>query len=83
MIPVTASEVLYYDITYSNTANSHLYVGLEQFNASGGSNSNEGCSYLISDTSARNHCRVKGTFKVSATAASSPTTQIRLRILND
>lgn len=84
MIPVTAGERLYYDITYSNVSGNQFYVGFEQYNANGGSGSNEGCVYVISgDTSARDHYRVKGYITVSATANSSPTTQIRLRILND
>lgn len=83
MIPVKAGETLYYDITYSNTSGNLFYLGYEFYNASGGSDQNEGCNYVIGSTNSADHSRIKGTITVPTQAASAATTQLRLRILND
>ena len=82
-IPISPSGKTYlYDIEYSNTANNHLYIGFEKYDANKQSGQNEECQYQVNTTSAANHVRVTGTINLS-TANGNTAAFTRLRLLNN
>ena len=63
----------YYEIIYSNTTGSQLYLGFERYDANKTATSNSSCAYVLSQDTGAINSRIRGTINLSTDVLGSPT----------